>query len=103
MTINFKPYLLLAALPYGVRRRWRWLEGCGLATLLVYLVSYAIIGSGNPIEMLQNQRDWSEYVRPQYWWNIYYSTSFAPVLEAMRGEYTQIRCTPGITSSFEII
>jgi hypothetical protein len=87
MTINFKPYLLFAALPLAARKRWRWLEGCGLATLLVYLITYAIIGSGSPMELLQNQKLWLETTGPDYWWNIYYTTSYAPFLTAIHGRY----------------
>lgn len=86
-TINFKPYLVLAAMPLAARRRWRWLEGAGFATALVYLVSVAIIGSGTPLQMINDQVAWSNFVAPQYWWNIYYSTSFAPLVQAASAPY----------------
>jgi len=95
MTINFKPYLVFSAMPYAARRRWRWLEGCALATTLVYLVTFAIVGSGSPLEIVQNQRDWLVFVGPQYYWNIYYSTSYAPFLEAIRsGPYPLLLWMP---------
>jgi hypothetical protein len=81
-TINFKPYLLLAVLPYAARRKWRWLEGCGLATLLVYLASFALVGDGNPLQLIRNQLHWSDFVSNQYWWNVYYSTSFTSIVNA---------------------
>jgi hypothetical protein len=87
MTINFKPYLLFAALPLAARKRWRWLEGCGLAAVLVYLVTYAVIGSGSPMELLDNQKLWLYSTGFDYWWNIYYTTSYAPFLTAIQSEY----------------
>ena len=86
-TINLKPYLLFAALPLAARRRWRWLEGVGLATAVVYLVSLAIVGSGTPLQLVNNQFAWSTFVSDQYWWNIFYSTSYGPLLNAAHAPY----------------
>ena len=86
-TINFKPYLLFAALPLAARRRWRWLEGAGIATLVVYLVSLAIVGSGTPLQLLNDQIAWSNFVSDQYWWNIFYSTTYAPLIQAASAPY----------------
>jgi hypothetical protein len=86
-TINFKPYLIFAALPLAARNRWRWLEGAGIATVILYLISLAIVGSGTPVQLIRDQIDWSNFVAPQYWWNIYYSTSYAPLINAAGAPY----------------
>ncbi len=87
MSINFKPYLALTVLPYGVLRRWRWLEGCGLATLLVYLVTYAIVGEGSPMEIFKNQALWLESTSGDLWWNLFYSTTYMSWFRAIHGSY----------------
>jgi len=52
--INFKPYLLIIALPQLVRRRWGWLFGLGVAGLLIYAITYLFEGSGSPIDMAKD-------------------------------------------------
>jgi hypothetical protein len=83
VTVNFKPYLILACAPYLVRRRWRWLEGCAFAILGVYLVTYVITGAGSPMEIYDNTRNWVRVVGGMFWGEIYYSTSFATLSAAM--------------------
>lgn len=54
IAINFKPYLIMSLVGPLFRRRWRWFEGCGVAGLAVYLVTYALNGDGNPIQVLRD-------------------------------------------------
>jgi hypothetical protein len=84
MTINFKPYMVLAALPLAVRARWRWLEGAGIVTVALYLVTLALEGAGTPQELVSNSRNWIQFVGPQYWWSLYYSTSYSALAEALK-------------------
>jgi hypothetical protein len=86
-TINFKPYLVFAVIPYLARRRWRWLEGSAIATLFIYLITYAMMGSGSPLELIENQRSWLDVTAADHWWNIYYSTSYTSLLAALQGSY----------------
>jgi hypothetical protein len=55
MSVNFKPYLVVAILGKVFRRKWRWAEGAAIATVLVYIVSYTIFGRGTPFEILYNE------------------------------------------------
>ncbi|AGH49892.1 hypothetical protein G432_10845 [Sphingomonas sp. MM-1] len=81
LTINFKPYLLLPVLALAFKRRWRSLELAGIATLLVYLLTYAFVGAGSPIEIVDNMRNWVvTFVGGQVWEQIYYSTSYVTLL-----------------------
>ncbi len=57
-TINFKPYLLLPVLAHAVKRDWRALELAGIATIVLYLVTLAIVGAGTPVEMVANTANW---------------------------------------------
>ena len=54
LAINFKVYLISAVFPQLLRRRWKWFEGAILATIVVYLVTYAILGRGAPWEIYDN-------------------------------------------------
>ncbi len=62
MSINLKVYLVAPFLVQLVRRRWRWVEGVLLATILVYCVSFAMLGRGTPIEIVTNLSAWSNII-----------------------------------------
>lgn len=80
-TINFKPYLVLPALAAGVKRHWRALELAGIATIALYLVTLAMVGSGTPMEIASNTANWVLFQSGQIWGEIYFSTSYAPLLQ----------------------
>ncbi|WP_423603760.1 hypothetical protein [Sphingomonas sp. MS122] len=79
-TINFKPYLLLPVLADAVKREWRPLEIAGIATLLLYLVTLALVGAGTPGEIVANTANWVVFQSGQVWNEINYSTSYAPLM-----------------------
>lgn len=79
-TINFKPYLLLPVLALAVKREWRALELAGIATILLYLVTLAIVGGGTPGELAANTANWVAFQTGQVWNEVHYSTSYAPLL-----------------------
>ena len=79
-TINFKPYLLLPALGHAVKREWRALELAGFATVALYLVTLAMVGGGSPMEIVSNTANWVVFQSGQIWGEIYFSTSYAPLL-----------------------
>lgn len=80
VTINFKPYLLLPAMAWLVRRKWRSLEWAGLATIAVYLLTLAFVGSGTPGDLATNTVDWIIFQSGQVWNEVNYATSYAPLL-----------------------
>lgn len=80
-TINFKPYLLLPVLAHAVKRRWRFLELTGFVTVAVYLVTFAILGDGSLVQLLNNTLTWISFTGALVWEQVYYSTSYAPFLE----------------------
>lgn len=79
-TINFKPYLLLPVLAHAVKREWRPLELAGIATVLLYLVTLALVGAGTPAEIVSNTANWVVFQSGQVWNEINYSTSYAPLM-----------------------
>lgn len=80
LAVNFKPYLLAAVVPYLLRRRWRWFEGAAVACLLVYLVSYAIIGAGSPGELLADITGYVSGGGNSYFGALYYGASYVSIL-----------------------
>lgn len=81
VTINFKPYLLLPVMALAFKREWRELERAGIATVVVYLLSYGIMGSGSIAEMVANTANWVSFTSGFLYEGIYYSTSFTPFLQ----------------------
>ena len=80
ITINFKYYLLTAFAAFIIKRSWRDFELIGIATLALYLLTLAIVGSGTPFEILYNLRDWVIYTNVAVWDRVYYSTTFNNLL-----------------------
>lgn len=79
-TINFKPYLVLPMLADAVKRDWRPLEIAGIATILLYLLTLALVGAGTPGEIVSNTANWVVFQSGQVWNEINYSTSYAPLM-----------------------
>ncbi len=80
VTINFKPYLVVPVFSYAVKREWRAFELMGIASVALYLVTLALVGSGTPEEIITNTAKWVEFQGGQVWNEVNYSTSFAPLL-----------------------
>ncbi len=80
VSVNFKPYLLAAVFPYLLRRRWRWFEGCLLASLLIYLASYAVLGAGGPSEILTSVTAYVNAGGNSLFGALYYGASYASIL-----------------------
>jgi len=101
-TINFKPYLLVPALALAVRRRWRALELAGIATVALYLVTLALVGSGTPLTLAANTAHWIVFQGGQVWNEVNYSTSYASLLALVQSplipilDYVPSRTVEGI-------
>ena len=96
-TINFKPYLLLPVLAKALKRDWRGLELAGLATIALYLVTLALVGSGTPGEIAANTANWVVYQGGQVWNEIHYSTSYAPLLQVRNAQIPVLDFVPSRT------
>ncbi len=80
LTINFKPYLVLPAFAWALKREWRLLELAGIATIAIYLISWAIVGSGSLPQILSNLTNWITVTGGDVVAEVYYTTSFNSVL-----------------------
>ncbi len=86
-SINFKPYLILALAGPLLRRRWRWLEGCAVAGLSVYLVTYAMEGAGDPITVLTNIGLFATSDPRGIFERSTYASSFIPLIDLLKSTF----------------
>lgn len=78
--INMKSYLLFPVISVIVKRDWRTLELCGIATLAIYFVSLLIVGDGSPFQLLHNLGVWFDLRAGTIWDEVLYSTTYKPYL-----------------------
>lgn len=95
--INFKPYLLVPFLALAIRRQWRPLELAGIATVALYLVTLAIVGSGTPGQLVSNTANWVVYQGGQVWNEVNYSTSYASLLAIRTAQIPLLQFVPSRT------
>ncbi|WP_374944714.1 hypothetical protein [Sphingomonas sp.] len=82
---NFKPYLLAAIFSTLLRRQWRWFEGAIVACVVVYVVTWLIVGDGTPMQILRNTVIFADSGRIADWPVAHYPSSYLP-LHAFLGE-----------------
>lgn len=92
LMINFKPYMLIAAMAWVIRRDWRQLELAAFATVLIYLATWAVVGGGSLIELTDNTLNWITFTGGDVLGEIYYSTSFNGLFGVIdRGSFPVLR------------
>jgi hypothetical protein len=87
IAINFKPYMVSTVLPLAAKKRWRFIEGCGLLSVFVYLITLALNNDGTPVQLIRNQIEWMRVTSIDDWWSIYYSTTLTSFYHAIKGDY----------------
>jgi hypothetical protein len=60
LSINMKLYLIAPFMAQLIMRRWRWVESVLIATALVYLISYALLGAGTLSQIVRNVTAWAQ-------------------------------------------
>lgn len=76
LAINLKVYIIAGLAAQLLRRKWRAFEGGVIATILVYLVSYAIHGAGTPAEIYENLVNFATGFKPDAVIGTYYVNSY---------------------------
>jgi hypothetical protein len=87
LSINFKPYLLVLLVPPLLRRQWRWLTGCVVIGGVIYLLTYALQADGSPLQLISNLKLYAVDVRNKYWSDLYYGTSYWPLISFMSTQF----------------
>lgn len=83
MVVNLKVYMIAAVLAPLVRRRWMAVEGMLIAVVLVYLITWRILGEGNPAQVLANLTSYSEGFGAQQVLDLWFSSSLVPMRTLM--------------------
>jgi hypothetical protein len=86
VTVNLKPYLLLPVLGRVLRHKWRWAEGCVIASILIYAASYMILGRGSPFELFYNTTIFAGTPGSLSLDHIEYATTYNSMLEMTQSQ-----------------
>ena len=93
--VNLKIYLVGTLFVQLVSRRWRQFEGAALATVVVYLVTFAIIGTGTPSQVLDNMGAFALSQEVPTILDLWYTMSYKPLIALMDGRASSIVNTVG--------
>jgi hypothetical protein len=94
VTINFKPYLVIASFCLAIKREWRALEFAGLLTVAVYLLTLAWFGSGDPFQIMENMGIWIRSTSAQFYEQIYASSSYSSFLLIWNSTFPLLNYVP---------
>ena len=99
LAVNFKVYLIAAVLVHLIRRKWLAVEGALLATIAVYLVSYAILGEGTPGEVIANLINFAQgfYSTQAAATAIYYNTTYSLMYQVLTDSAAPVTLLIGST------
>lgn len=87
IAINFKPYLVLGLAGPLLRRKWRAVEGIALAGLLVYLVTFAIFGQGDPMTVVSNILAFNTTDARGIFERAIYASSYKPIMDLIASNF----------------
>ncbi len=86
LAVNFKVYLIGTIFAVLLKRRWRWFEGAMLASLIVYLVTYAIYGEGSPSVIARNLTAYAGAFQQASLLEFWYPSSLQPIRLLLQGD-----------------
>lgn len=84
--VNFKVYLIAPLVAQILKRRWLWVEGALVTTIVIYLLSYGILGAGTPGEIVDNITDYSAGFVAAQVLDIWYSVTYQPLISLLQGD-----------------
>jgi hypothetical protein len=87
VAVNFKPYLVISILPALLKRRWRWVEGCAIFTILIFAGSYAIYGSGSPEEIIKNIVGFTAKKEDSLFDAAFYASSYSAIIALLKSQF----------------
>ena len=79
LAVNFKVYLIGTLFAQLLKRRWRWFEGASLATVVIYLITYALYGEGTPKELYANITAYAGGYKAASLLDLWYPSSLKPI------------------------
>lgn len=84
--VNFKIYLIGSLFSMILLRKWRWFEGALFTTVMVYLISFAVFGSGTPLEIYRNIVHYSAAFQARNPLDLMYAGTYKPLVSVLEGE-----------------
>lgn len=85
LAVNFKVYLIAAIIPLLIKRRWRWVECAILSVILVYMFSFALLGRGTPMEIVDNIREFSSMPASSVL-DVWSETTYQALISLLKGD-----------------
>jgi hypothetical protein len=86
MAPNFKVYLIGAMLAPLLRRRWLQTEGMLFFSTIIYLLSWQILGEGNPLQLYRNIADYLHGFGAGGFLDLWFAGSLIPAISLLKGE-----------------
>lgn len=87
VAVNFKVYLISAVFAPLLRRRWIAAEGMLLATVLVYLLTWFIMGEGSPAQVVRNVANYSTGFGAAAALDLWFPSTYIPVQTLLTGTF----------------
>ena len=87
IAMNFKPYLVVAMFPHLLKRRWSRFEGCVIATVAVYGITWLILGDGSPFKLYRNIVDFEGFYQAVNVLDLWYSGTYIPMTSLANGPF----------------
>lgn len=88
VAINLKIYFVAVLLGQLVNRRWRWVEGALVVSVVVGLVSWAMVGEGSPLQLYRNITIFSsDSDRSSSWQFVIYAASYSSMIKFMASNF----------------
>ncbi len=100
ISINFKPYLVFSAAPFLAKRYWSWVIGCGVFSIVIYVITLFIFGSGWPSQIIGNQSNYSMAASKGFFLDVYYATSYWPLIRVLHAMPAGLQLASGPVSAF---
>ena len=86
LAVNFKVYLIGTIFAQLLKHRWRWFEGALIATVIIYLVTYALYGEGTPRELYNNITAYAGGFKAASLLDLWYPSSLQPIRLLLLGD-----------------
>jgi hypothetical protein len=99
LAINFKIYIIAGLFAQLLRRRWLWFEGGLIAVVVIYMVTYALMGEGTPVELYHNIADVSGLYQAVTFLDLWYAATYKPLISLLAGQYGMISNLVGSRSA----
>lgn len=93
--INFKIYIIAGLFAQLIRRRWLWFEGAAISVVVIYVITYAWLGEGTPLELYKNIADLSGIYQAVTFLDLWYAATYKPLISLLTGQYMMITALIG--------